>query len=78
MEIPEYTLHEDAGKIRKKRRKSAFARVMIGIIIVGISALLSMVIIFGAQDAFGFGKADRAIAFEVPQDATVGRRGRTS
>lgn len=44
---------------------------MIGIIIVGISALLSMVIIFGAQDAFGFGKADRAIAFEVPQDATV-------
>ncbi len=70
-EIPEYTLHEDAGKIRKKRRKSAFARVMIGIIIVGISALLSMVIIFGAQDAFGFGKADRAIAFEVPQNATV-------
>lgn len=70
-EIPEYTLHEDAGKIRKKRRKSAFARVMVGIIIVGISALLSMVIIFGAQDAFGFGKADRAIAFEVPQDATV-------
>lgn len=70
-EIPEYTLHEDAGNIRKKRRKSAFARVMIGIIIVGISALLSMVIIFGAQDAFGFGKADRAIAFEVPQNATV-------
>ena len=70
-EIPDYTLHEDAGKIRSKRRKSAFARVMIGIIIVGISALLSMFIIFGAQDAFGFGKADRVIAFEVPQDATV-------
>lgn len=70
-EIPEYTLHEDAGKIRKKRRKSAFARVMIGIIIVGISVLLSMTIIFGAQDAFGFGKADLSIAVKVPQNATV-------
>lgn len=68
-DIPEYTLTEDAGKLRKKRRKSTFARVMMGIIIVGVSALLSMTIIFGAQDIFGFAKADRVVTVDVPQNA---------
>ena len=69
-EIPEYTLtDETADEIRAKRRKSSFMKIMQGIIIVGLSALLSMLIIFVAQDAFGFGKADRAITVEIPQAA---------
>ncbi len=68
--IPEYTLNdESAEEIRRKRRREGFLKIMGGLIIVGISALLSMLIIFVSQDAFGFGKPDRAITVEIPQAA---------
>ena len=69
-EIPEYTLaNEDPKKIRTKRRRSAWIRVTLGIVIVALTGLLSYGILFGVQDMSGFGKADSAVTIEIPQNA---------
>ncbi len=69
-EIPEYTLaDEDPKKIRTKRRRSAWIRVTLGIVIVALTGLLSFGILFGVQDMSGFGKADQTVTIEIPQNA---------
>ena len=69
-EIPEYTLaNEDPKKIRTKRRRSAWIRVTLGIVIVALTGLLSYGILFGVQDMSGFGKEEQTITIEIPQNA---------
>lgn len=66
--IPDY--HPEA-RIKTKTSMSVFAKIMFAIVIVGVSVILSLVIIFAAQDAFGIKKEDRPIVIDVPENAGV-------
>lgn len=66
--IPDYAAEgkeESAGR----RWVSALARILFALMVLGISVLLSMVILFCVQEVFGFGKEDKDIRVEVPRNA---------
>lgn len=66
--IPDY----DIGKNnKKKRRMSAFAKVMFAIVIVGLSVFLAMSILFVTQEIFGIKKHDRLIVVDIPEKSGV-------
>lgn len=56
---------ESAGR----RWASALARILFALTVLGISVLLSMVILFCVQEVFGFGKEDKDIRVEVQRNA---------
>jgi len=66
--IPDYT---GGGGHALRRRMTAFSKVMLALIIVGISVFLALLIIFTAEDVFGLNKFDREIVVDIPQNAGV-------
>lgn len=73
--IPDYSRvkadPKQKKKKKKKRRLTAFAKVMLAFVILGISLLLSYVILFAAQDVFGMTKPDEEIIVSIQRNATV-------
>lgn len=65
--IPDYTRGSHGSAAR--RRMTAFAKVMLALIIVGLSVFLALVIIFTTQEIFGLSKPDREIVVDIPQNA---------
>ena len=69
--IPDYTRASHKGDVRVRRKMTAFAKVMLAIIIVGLSVFFAVAIIFTAQEMFGINKPSREIVVDVPQNAGV-------
>lgn len=70
--IPDYTRPSwHSSRARARRRMTAFAKVMLALIILGLSVFLSLIIIFTAQEVFGLGKPSREIVVDIPQNAGV-------
>lgn len=70
--IPDYRRGDPRYKKKRKKRKlTAFAKIMMAVIILGLSVSLSFVILTAAQDMFGMNKPDEEIIISVPQNATV-------
>ena len=67
--IPDYTYTKEHTATRSKKRMSVFVKSMLAIIILGVSILLSIVIIFCAQEVFGLGKKDQSILVDIPRSA---------
>ena len=67
--IPDYTYTKGHAATRTKRRMSVFMKSMMAIIILGVSILLSIVIIFCAQEVFGLGKKDQPLLVDIPRNA---------
>ncbi len=68
--IPDYTRGSQRGST-VRRRMTAFAKVMLGLIIVGLSVFLALAIIFTAQEIFGLNKPEQEIVVDIPQNAGV-------
>lgn len=65
--IPNYT-----GEVSVNRRKtSAFAKIMFAITIVGLSVLLSILIIFSAMEIMAIKEVDRPIMLDIPENVGV-------
>ncbi|MEG0570567.1 MAG: endolytic transglycosylase MltG [Oscillospiraceae bacterium] len=73
-EIPDYDFEDlDLKSIKpeKKRMKSWIKVLLIGIIIIAIAVLLSVGIMFAAQDIFGFNKPRTSVTVEIEKGAGV-------
>ncbi|WMJ23434.1 endolytic transglycosylase MltG [Paludicola sp. MB14-C6] len=67
-DIPDYSKEEIS---KPKFKSNTFVKVMSALIIIGIAVLLSITIIFAAQDIYGMGKQDRSITIDIPEKAGV-------
>lgn len=67
--IPDYT--PLSSRRRRKRGLTVFAKIMVAIIIVGISIFLALAIIFSAQEIFGLNKPDKSIMVEIAPNSGV-------
>lgn len=67
-DIPDY---EFANSNVKKRKAGIFVKIMVGLIIVGISVMLAFGIIFSAQDILGINKPDVNYIIDVEKDSTM-------
>lgn len=62
--------------IRRKRQRGCSGAAFYLIVIFGISIILSMILLFSANDVFAFVKSDRNITVTVPEDTTVRKIGK--
>ncbi|WP_087066125.1 endolytic transglycosylase MltG [Intestinibacillus massiliensis] len=57
---------------RKQKKQSGCAGALLYLVVIfGIAALLSMVLLFSANDVFAFVKDNRSVTLTVPEDTTV-------
>lgn len=67
--IPDYTLDGGQGARIKSRGMRVFMKIMLAIIVIGISVFLSVAILFCAQDMFGVNKPDEVVLVDIPKNA---------
>ncbi len=68
-QIPDYT--QGSYRSTAVRRTSVFAKIMLAVIIIGISVFLALLIIFSGQEIFGINKPDQTILVDIPQNSGV-------
>lgn len=67
-DIPDYQVNVN---VKKKRKLSVFAKIMFAFMILGISIMLSVSIIFFAQDIYGINKDDMSIVVDIKENSGV-------
>ncbi len=75
-DIPDYAFSANA-KVKKRSGFGIFFKVMIGIIIVGISVMLAIGIIFASQDVLGINKPDAAYIVDIEKSSSVAQIAQT-
>lgn len=73
------TPKEDGSRqpVRKKQAQNGCSGALVYLIIIfGFSVILSMILLFSANDMFAFVKEDRSITITVPEDTTIRQMGK--
>ncbi|MFZ2538258.1 MAG: endolytic transglycosylase MltG [Oscillospiraceae bacterium] len=75
-DIPDYAFSTNL-KVKKRSRIGVFVKVMMGLIIVGISVMLAVGIIVASQDVLGINKPDAAYIVDIEKSSSVAQIAQT-